>query len=103
MVIAILLLANERGYMDKKQVKSILFIGFILITFCWIINNMDKCLLLIGNFIHLFLPFLFGAAIAFILNVPMKQIEKKKTQRATATGTLGGLGGGQFNQPKDSK
>jgi hypothetical protein len=33
----------------------------------------------------------------------MKQIEKKKTQRATATGTLGGLGGGQFNQPKDSK
>ncbi len=33
----------------------------------------------------------------------MKQIETKKTQRATATGTLGGLGGGQFNQPKDSK
>ena len=72
--------------MDKKQVKSILFIGFILITFCWIINNMDKCLLLIGNFIHLFLPFLFGAAIAFILNVPMREIEKhlfqsKKTLR----------------------
>ena len=33
----------------------------------------------------------------------MKQIEKKKTQRATATGTLGGLGGGQFNQPKDNQ
>jgi len=33
----------------------------------------------------------------------MKQIEAKKTQRATATGTLGGLGGGQFNKPKDSK
>ena len=33
----------------------------------------------------------------------MKQIETKKTQRATATGTLGGLGGGQFNKPKDSK
>lgn len=33
----------------------------------------------------------------------MKQIEAKKTQRATATGTLGGLGGGQFNKPKDKK
>jgi hypothetical protein len=33
----------------------------------------------------------------------MKQIETKKTQRATATGTLSGLGGGQFNKPKDKK
>lgn len=33
----------------------------------------------------------------------MKKIETKKAQRATATGTLGGLGGGQFNKPKDSK
>lgn len=33
----------------------------------------------------------------------MKQIETKKTQRANATGTLGGLGVGQFNKPKDSK
>jgi len=33
----------------------------------------------------------------------MKQIEEKKAQRAGTTGTLGGLTGGQFNKPQDSK
>ncbi len=84
MVFTILLLANEREHMKKKQVKSILIIGFTLIIFYWIVNNTDKCLSIVTNILHLFLPFLLGAAIAFVINVPMREIEKHLFQSKRA-------------------
>lgn len=69
----------EGGYQvdfDKTKIKAIIIPVCFVILFYWILQNLG----LIGKGIqfifHLFLPFLIGCVIAFILNIPMKNIEK---------------------------
>ena len=62
--------------MDKKKIKNYILTGFTLILFYWIINHMFQFLALISGIMYLFMPFIIGACIAFILNVPMKELEK---------------------------
>ncbi|HJC46975.1 MAG TPA: AI-2E family transporter [Candidatus Lachnoclostridium pullistercoris] len=40
-----------------------------------------ECLAVCGRLLHIFFPFLLGAAIAFVLNVPMRQVERLLTGR----------------------
>ncbi len=58
----------------KKQIMSlIIFAGIIL----WIVFNYKLFFDLLSFIIKLVMPVIVGIAIAFIINVPMKQIEKK--------------------------
>ena len=50
---------------------------FAAITFHWMINHMHSVRGLFSWLIGLVSPFLLGCAIAFVLNVPMRQIEHK--------------------------
>lgn len=72
---------------NQDEVKKYLFVGIVLIVVFWGLNNMAS----IGGFIQalfaLFMPFIIGGVIAFIFNVPMRQIEKhlfQKEKYATA-------------------
>ena len=61
----------------NKQINwPITGVIFSAITFHWILNHMDSVNGIFSWIIGLFTPFLFGCAIAFILNVPMRQIEQ---------------------------
>lgn len=76
--------------MDKKTVKIIAGIvgGGILLH--WLLQNLQFAGTLLGAFFSLLSPFILGAIIAFILNVPMRAIEHKlpkkmnKLRRPTA-------------------
>ncbi len=62
---------------DKKQIRT--FIGGIMscIVLYWLLNDMDRVKGFLGRGLELAKPFLVGGCIAFILNVPMRAIEKQ--------------------------
>ncbi len=62
--------------MSSKTFKQYLSIGVILIAFYWLLHHMNQFGLFIHQITQLIMPFIIGAVIAFILNVPMKEIEK---------------------------
>ncbi len=62
--------------MGKKKFRSYIGLGCILILIFWIVNHMGQLLALISIGAGIIMPFIVGACIAFILNVPMKEIEK---------------------------
>ncbi|MGN0467072.1 MAG: AI-2E family transporter [Lachnospiraceae bacterium] len=61
---------------EKTKIKNIIFPVCFIILFYWILQNFGIIGKGIQFIFHLFLPFLIGCAIAFILNIPMKNIEK---------------------------
>lgn len=69
--------------LSKKNIQKIMGIIAFGVGFYWILNNLDG----VGNFIDrlfgLLFPFILGAVLAFILNIPMSKIEKiiKKRQK----------------------
>lgn len=70
---------NEKGMdisMDKEKVKSIR--GLILFTALLILGIIySENLMGVGTLLIVFLqPFIYGGAIAFVVNIPMKAIEK---------------------------
>lgn len=60
---------------DKTKIKNIVISVAILILFYWVLQNLSVIGKAIQFLFQLFLPFLIGCAIAFILNIPMKNIE----------------------------
>ena len=62
---------------DKKTVKTFIFgiMGCILLY--WFLNDMERVKSIINSIISMLMPFLVGACIAFVLNVPMRAIEKQ--------------------------
>ncbi len=70
---------KERRYylkMDKKTLRT-LFLGAIgCILVYWLLHETGKLLAILGTVLDILTPFIAGAAIAFILNVPMRAIEK---------------------------
>lgn len=70
---------------SKKFLRNVLGIATFCILLYWGLQNMDRVATFLGMVGGLLLPFLLGAAMAFILNVPMRAIEThlpQKLQRA---------------------
>ena len=70
---------------NKKFLRNVLGIATFCILLYWGLQNMDRVATFLGMVGGLLLPFLLGAAMAFILNVPMRAIEThlpQKLQRA---------------------
>lgn len=61
---------------DKKNVKATLFIVFVSILFFWGIQRIDAITDFFAMIIAAAKPFIVGGAIAFVVNVPMRKIEK---------------------------
>jgi len=70
--------------MDKNTKKHILqIVAFAILLYC-AITNINIVWYVFRNFLSLLAPFILGGSIAFIINVPMKNIEKrlfKKNQK----------------------
>jgi predicted PurR-regulated permease PerM len=64
-----------KNFLKKEDMKYV-FIGICLILFYWALNNISYIAGIFSNLISLLMPFIVGGVIAFILNVPMRQIEK---------------------------
>lgn len=62
---------------DKKNIKTLILgiMGCILLY--WFLNDMERVKNIAAGAFGMFQPFLVGACIAFILNVPMRAIEKQ--------------------------
>lgn len=70
---------------NKKFLRNVLGIATFCILLYWGLQNMDRVATFLGMVGGLLMPFLLGAAMAFILNVPMRAIEThlpQKLQRA---------------------
>lgn len=63
--------------LKKEDTKKLIGIVAFGVFFCWSLNNLT----IVGNFLNgvntIIFPFVLGACIAFILNIPMTIIEKK--------------------------
>lgn len=67
---------------EKNMKKLIILISFGIGLF-WLLTNMPIIFNFISHILHLLYPFVLGAILAFILNIPMTKIEKfiKKHQK----------------------
>ncbi|MBE7040061.1 MAG: AI-2E family transporter [Ruminococcaceae bacterium] len=61
---------------DKKNVKATLFIVFVSILFFWGLQRIEAISDFVKMIINVLMPFIAGGAIAFVVNVPMRRIEK---------------------------
>lgn len=76
---------------DKKAGRNVLIILIVIFTGYLLLKETDRVKLVFNYILNLFFPFLIGGAIAFILNVPMRFIERciqfiknEKVRRVTA-------------------
>jgi predicted PurR-regulated permease PerM len=76
-----------KNFLKKEDMKYVC-IGICLILFYWALDNIDRIAGVASALISLLMPFIVGGVIAFILNVPMRQIERHLFQ------------GGRFRQKK---
>ena len=60
----------------KQQVKGLLLVVCAGIAFYCILQNLGSVALAVGQILSMLSPFLLGGAMAFILNVPMRTIER---------------------------
>lgn len=63
--------------LNKKNTKQIMFLISFAALMLWIVFNYKIFIDFISFLIKLLMPLIVGIAIAFIINVPMKQIERK--------------------------
>ena len=61
---------------NKESAKNVLGVGLLLILAYWAINNINLVNGYLSAIFGLFMPFIIGGVIAFIINVPMSKIEK---------------------------
>ena len=61
--------------LNKKNLKTLLILAFSCILFYLGIKNLGAVLGVLSKVIDIIFPFILGAAIAFIINVPMSRIE----------------------------
>ena len=62
---------------EKKQIKILVLGAMSCILLYWFLNDMERVKSMVGGLFGLMQPFLVGACIAFVLNVPMRAIEKQ--------------------------
>ena len=63
-------------YLKDEKVRKSLFTGACLIILYFVFYNISYIWGAVGKVVKIFAPFIVGAAIAFILNVPMRWVEK---------------------------
>lgn len=61
--------------LNKKNMQQLMILISFGIGLFWILSNLELVLGFLSHFIHLLLPFIIGAIIAFILNIPMTKVE----------------------------
>lgn len=61
---------------NKKDLKKWIILIIVAIVAHWTINNLSIVLGVIGNIYSIISPFILGAVLAFILNIPMTFFEK---------------------------
>lgn len=61
---------------NKQQLKGLLLVVCAGIAFYCILQNLGSVALAVGQILSMLSPFLLGGAMAFILNVPMRAIER---------------------------
>ena len=61
---------------DKKTVRNLFLIAVGAIAFYWVLNDTEQFRGFWSSFTGMLSPFVLGAALAFILNVPMRAIER---------------------------
>lgn len=66
---------------NKTFLRNVLGIATFCILLYWGLQNMDRVGSFLGMVAGLLMPFLLGAAMAFILNVPMRAIETHLPQK----------------------
>ncbi len=65
----------DNDFLNKENVKKILFMAFIIILMLVGLMHIGAIAGVIGKIISIFMPFIIGAAIAFIFNVPLRGVE----------------------------
>ena len=63
-------------HIEKKTIRNIFFVGLGCILVYWLLHETERFKILWNAFTGMLSPFIFGAVLAFILNVPMREIEK---------------------------
>lgn len=63
--------------LSKENVKKIILILSVVVLLYCGLEHLSAVIAAVGYVISLIFPFLLGGAIAFVLNVPMRQIEEK--------------------------
>ena len=63
-------------HIEKKTVRNLFFVVVGAIAFYWVLNETEQARTLWSVFTGIISPFVLGAAIAFIINVPMRAIER---------------------------
>ncbi len=62
---------------DKKTFRSLMLGAVGCIVLYWLLHETDRVRLFLGGIIQMINPFIAGACLAFILNVPMRFIERQ--------------------------
>ena len=61
--------------MNKEMIKALRGLMIFAAVLVLAVLHLDKVIMFIGLVIGILRPFLIGAAVAFIINIPMKAIE----------------------------
>lgn len=64
-------------HIDKKTIRNLSLAGIGCIVVYWLLHETERFQSLWASLTGMLSPFVIGAAIAFILNVPMRAIERK--------------------------
>ena len=64
-------------HIDKKLMRRLFLLGAGCILFAWLVLDTARASALFTGIWELIAPFVTGAAIAFIFNVPMRAIENQ--------------------------
>ena len=67
--------------LDKKTIRTLLLMASFCIVLYWGLQNLDRVGGILNRVWGLVSPFVLGGSMAFILNVPMRAIEKKLPQK----------------------
>ncbi|SER00384.1 Predicted PurR-regulated permease PerM [Lachnospiraceae bacterium NE2001] len=63
-------------YLRDEKVKKVFITGLLLIIAFFAFYHIEKIWAALKNLVNVFMPFILGAAIAFVLNVPLRWIER---------------------------
>ena len=69
--------------LDKKTIRTLLLMASFCIVLYWGLQNLDRVSAILGGVWGLVSPFVLGGSMAFILNVPMRAIERGLPQKLT--------------------
>ena len=62
---------------SRQTVRGLLEVVCGGVAFAWLLRNLPSLVQAVGWLVHILAPFLLGGVIAFILNVPMRAIERR--------------------------